>query len=375
MIKAVMNMKLYFAENLKRLRKEKGLTQKALAARLGVAFQTISKWERGETHPDIMLLPEIAAFFGVTIDALLGADGVKRKKRIQECLALYDEMKLKDAAKVLTAFEKAVADFPTEDALQIRYMALLKMKKTGSGQIDRAQIDREITAAYDRIMRHSTDDAIRISAKRQMAEHLLWMYQCCGFEEPYWQRAKEIIHSLPSLEDSREYAGLALHCQGHFNETDWRAHCCRTIAELSYLLQNVIVSYCYYDRHFTPEQKLDIIRHMNAVLQLAETPDRPSKNSIHICYNLGRLGQLYAQTGKSRAALHYLQKAADLAATLDAAPRATGQNAVYYETEQRFRNMSMCERLYELMTKHYSLPASLKETASFRALTEKLQQH
>ncbi len=52
-------MNIYFGENIKRLRSEQNLTQEALAGFLGVSFQTISKWERGETYPDITMLPVI----------------------------------------------------------------------------------------------------------------------------------------------------------------------------------------------------------------------------------------------------------------------------------------------------------------------------
>ena len=50
-----------FAERLKELRKRKGLTQTQLADALGVHLQTVSKWERGVTEPDISLIGETAA--------------------------------------------------------------------------------------------------------------------------------------------------------------------------------------------------------------------------------------------------------------------------------------------------------------------------
>lgn len=65
-------MKSDFAENLYRLRKENGLTQEQLAAKLGVSFQSISKWETAQGYPDIELLPRIASFFHSSLDALLG---------------------------------------------------------------------------------------------------------------------------------------------------------------------------------------------------------------------------------------------------------------------------------------------------------------
>ena len=54
------------------LRKECGLTQRALAEQLGVSFQTISKWERNLCYPDIVLLPRLANILRVSIDTLLG---------------------------------------------------------------------------------------------------------------------------------------------------------------------------------------------------------------------------------------------------------------------------------------------------------------
>ena len=58
------------------LRREKGLTQDALAAQLGVSAQAVSKWENGLSCPDILMLPEIAEFFDVSVDALFGRESV-----------------------------------------------------------------------------------------------------------------------------------------------------------------------------------------------------------------------------------------------------------------------------------------------------------
>ena len=53
------------------LRKQKNLTQDALAAAMGVSAQAVSKWENDLSCPDIMILPQLAKLLGVTVDHLL----------------------------------------------------------------------------------------------------------------------------------------------------------------------------------------------------------------------------------------------------------------------------------------------------------------
>lgn len=61
-----------FSENLKILRKQKGLTQEALAIKLHITRQTISKWEKGLSVPDAELLVRLAEILEVPITQLLG---------------------------------------------------------------------------------------------------------------------------------------------------------------------------------------------------------------------------------------------------------------------------------------------------------------
>jgi transcriptional regulator with XRE-family HTH domain len=60
------------AENIYNFRKKSGLTQEDLADKLNISFQAVSKWENGQTAPDISLLPVIAQIFNVNIDTLFG---------------------------------------------------------------------------------------------------------------------------------------------------------------------------------------------------------------------------------------------------------------------------------------------------------------
>ena len=63
-----------FAEIIVNRRKTLGLTQEGLAQKLGVTNQAVSKWESGQSCPDLALLPRIADLFGITIDELFGRE-------------------------------------------------------------------------------------------------------------------------------------------------------------------------------------------------------------------------------------------------------------------------------------------------------------
>lgn len=90
-------MENIFNGMLKQIRKEKGFTQEQLAEAVGVSPQAVSKWEQNG-FPDAALLPEIAVFFGITIDELFG--------RKSENMCFYDR------------FLKYLAEVPQTERIQ-----------------------------------------------------------------------------------------------------------------------------------------------------------------------------------------------------------------------------------------------------------------
>ena len=82
-------MELNFGQNIKRLRRDRDLTQEALADALGVSAQSVSKWECAYGYPDITQLPAIANFFGVTVDELLSND----KDGREEIMIRFDQLR------------------------------------------------------------------------------------------------------------------------------------------------------------------------------------------------------------------------------------------------------------------------------------------
>jgi len=72
-------MNIILSEQLKRLRRDRGNTQQELAEYLFVSKQAVSKWECGKGYPDITLLPNIAAYYDVSIITLLGIEKEETK--------------------------------------------------------------------------------------------------------------------------------------------------------------------------------------------------------------------------------------------------------------------------------------------------------
>lgn len=80
-------MDLFTAKKLTTLRKYHALSQEALAEKLGVSRQAVSKWERGEASPDTDNLISLSSLYGVSLDDLLGA------KTAEEIIAELEERK------------------------------------------------------------------------------------------------------------------------------------------------------------------------------------------------------------------------------------------------------------------------------------------
>ena len=71
-----------FSDNLLYLRNLKGLSQEQIAEAVGISRQSYSKWEQGDTFPDIDKCDKLAKFYGVTIDSLIHSDEKIGKTKI-----------------------------------------------------------------------------------------------------------------------------------------------------------------------------------------------------------------------------------------------------------------------------------------------------
>ena len=80
-----------FAENLKMLRKQAGMSQEQLAEKLGVSRQAVTKWETGAGIPDIENIMAISMLFDISIDDLLSNE--RDSKKVVETEYLYESIR------------------------------------------------------------------------------------------------------------------------------------------------------------------------------------------------------------------------------------------------------------------------------------------
>ena len=69
-----------FYERMRSLRKEKGMTQKEMAAELGVGYRALQCYEYNERYPDVLGLVAIADYFDISLDYLMGRSDVRERR-------------------------------------------------------------------------------------------------------------------------------------------------------------------------------------------------------------------------------------------------------------------------------------------------------
>lgn len=178
-------MEIRITEKLRAFRKEHGNTQEELASHLNISVQAVSKWERGEGFPDISLLPSIAAYYGRTVDELLGCSEIEKAGRIGEYLRQYEENGIAGRVEEnIALMRKALREFPEETELLSKLCHALLF-------CDKEEYCSECIELGERILEKSMDDRQRFATIQMLA------YACArsGNEE----KAREYAERLPDL--------------------------------------------------------------------------------------------------------------------------------------------------------------------------------
>ncbi|MCI5901803.1 MAG: helix-turn-helix domain-containing protein [Blautia sp.] len=120
-------------------RKEKGLTQDELASYIGVSKAAVSKWEIGQSYPDITFLPLLAAFFNISIDELMGYEPQMSKEDIRKLyLSLSCDFAEKPFEEVMEKCRKITKKYFSCFPLLFQIGTLIVNNSMESGDRDRS---------------------------------------------------------------------------------------------------------------------------------------------------------------------------------------------------------------------------------------------
>ena len=195
-------MKLNIGETIKRMRKEKEITQEEFSQVLGVSCQSVSRWENGSCYPDIELVPTIASFFGVSTDKLMGVDEITKMENVEKYLERFQlSISRGEIDKCIAVAREGVGEYPNNYILLDKLMYALFVAGDDDGNIpewkeNMERYDSEITALGEKIMKYCPDQSIRLAATARLAfNHCLHGRKEIG---------RKIYETLPSMENCRE---------------------------------------------------------------------------------------------------------------------------------------------------------------------------
>lgn len=140
-------------------RKERGITQEELATHLGVSKPAVSKWESGQTYPDILLLPVLAAYFDITVDDLIGYEAQLTKEEIRKiCRRLTNSFAKENFEKLYEECQTYLKKYFSCWELQMQMGLLLLNHVSFAGSEERTkEIVLEILEIFQRIEKNSND--------------------------------------------------------------------------------------------------------------------------------------------------------------------------------------------------------------------------
>lgn len=195
-------MSIIIGENIKKLRKQRNITQEVLAEHLAVTPQAISRWESGAGYPAIDYLPDLAGFFSVSVDELLGVKLSEREARREQ---IYQEInRMEDGLNpghgydqsAVEILREAHAEFPGDRKIRLTLAkALFRPRSENQPDKDRIQ---EAELLLRELIRQADEQGFRFTCIRELA----------ALYKEGWQDERgyeEVLNMLPGIEFCREY--------------------------------------------------------------------------------------------------------------------------------------------------------------------------
>lgn len=238
-------MDIAIGRRMRELRATRKNTQEQLATHLGITVQAVSKWEREEGYPDISLLPGIAAFYGTSVDSLLGVDEVERQKKLHEYQKRSEHQQ--SASARIAVWREAYQEFPNEPT--VLHNLAFALRADGI-----AQHSEELIYLGKRLLKEATQSGEYFGA----INHLSRAYMCQGNEE-----------------EARRYAAMAGRYIGTENqlliqilEGEEATNICRWNIETLVHLIATNAKVMLQKGSFSYEERIDIAERMIQLYQL-----------------------------------------------------------------------------------------------------------
>lgn len=178
---------LFLSENLKKYRILNNLTQEDVAGYLGITSQSVSKWERGETYPDITFLPALANIFETSVDLLIGMDTIRAEEtrlNIHRKAIEYQRNGEYDLAE--KTYRDALLIYPNKPGMILGLASTLALKGETNEAIE--------------LMERGLPISINDRQKSMMKATLCFLYlKVCRVD-----KANKLASELPHTRESRE---------------------------------------------------------------------------------------------------------------------------------------------------------------------------
>ena len=289
-----------FSENIIRLRREKKITQEQLADFMGVTKSSVSKWETKQSLPDMLLLPQLASFFDITIDELLGYEPQLGKEQIQKIyLDLAGDFAKEPFEKVMEQCERMVKQYYScYPFLYQICVLLLNHFMLAEGEVRQKEILVYGSDLCSRIIENCKDIALCNDAVFLNASIILQL-----------GNAGEVIASLEELENpcrlSKQGAGILLQAYQMTGEMDKANH----FAQISMYQQVIALVGCATQYLAIHSDNLSICEEtLHRITAVAEVYDLEHlhSNVIALFYYQGAI--TYCIHDRKTEALQLLQK-------------------------------------------------------------------
>lgn len=178
---------LHLPENLRKYRLLKNLTQEDVAEYLGITAQSVSKWERGESYPDITFLPALANIFETSVDLLIGMDTIRAEEtryNIHKKAVAYQRCGDYNSAE--QTYRDALLIYPNKPGMILGLASTLALKGNTNEAIE--------------LMERGLPLSSNEKQKATMRAALCFLYLKAGREDS----ANRLASELPHTRESRE---------------------------------------------------------------------------------------------------------------------------------------------------------------------------